>query len=140
MKGLAIDDIESREWRLAYEVARGTSTPEAAESCGVSQCTVYRRYHDPEFMALVKQLRGKMIDRAIGRLADQFAEAADKLVEIMQGDHPARLQLDAAKALLSLGGDFTLRMQLEELHERIAAIEKGDHAVNQLTVEATRRD
>ena len=51
---------------LAAELAARHKVADAAKAARVSKLTVYRRLRDPEFSAMVQQIRGEMVSDAVG--------------------------------------------------------------------------
>ena len=102
-----------KDVNLALALAAGASTAEAAAQCGVSQRTVQRQLLDPQFRKLVYDLRDQYLSRALGRMADSMAAAAEKLVALLQSDKPG-VQLRTARAILSLGLRLHASVQTEQ--------------------------
>jgi hypothetical protein len=67
-------------------------------------------------------LRAEVISHAVGILADNMAESADVLRQLLAEDVKATVRLGAARANLELG--FKLR-ESTELEERLAALERA---------------
>jgi hypothetical protein len=106
---------------LALAVASGQTLREAAAAAGVGERTATRRWADPAFRRRVGELRGEMVSKALGRMADGMADAADKLRALLAAAPPT-VQLGAARALLELG--VKLRESVE-LEERVADLERS---------------
>lgn len=87
---------------IALALAAGDGTESAAGKTGVSQRTVQRKLGRPNFRRLVADLRGELIARALGRLADNMTRAADALAALLDCED-VRVRLRAIRALLSLG-------------------------------------
>jgi len=101
-------------------LAVGTSASEAARQTGISLSTVNRRLADPDFRRFVAQLRGQMLERALGRVTDSMSKAADTLAGQLDASEPA-IRIRAARALLSLG----LRLHdAVDIVERIRQVEE----------------
>ena len=107
---------------LAGLLAAGLTLKEAAEQAGVSERTARRRWHDPRFLAHVRQLQADMVSQALGRTVDGMSEAAQELRRLMKEASKDAVKLGAAKALIELG--VRLRENLE-LEARIAALEQA---------------
>jgi transposase len=60
---------------LAAALAAGQKIEDAAAQAGVSASTAYRRLRSPPFRQRVDELRGRMVEATVGRLADLGAEA-----------------------------------------------------------------
>jgi hypothetical protein len=97
-----------------------TRLREAARAAGVGERTAGRRAADPGFRRRVAELRAEMVARALGRMADGMATAADTLRALLGADSE-NVRLGAARALLELG--VKLRESVE-LQERLQALEK----------------
>jgi hypothetical protein len=104
---------------LALGVATGKSLREAAAAAGIGERTATRRWADPAFRRRVAELRGDMVARSLGRLADGMADAADTLRALLRAEGDS-VRLGAARALLELG---TKLREGVELEERLAALE-----------------
>jgi HEAT repeat protein len=104
---------------LALAVASGQSLRDAAGAAGVSERTAARRWADAAFRRRVSALRGDMVQRCVGRMADGMAEAADVLRQLLKADSES-VRLGAARSLLELG--VKLR-EAAELAERIGELE-----------------
>jgi hypothetical protein len=105
---------------LALALAAGDSIADAAGKAGLSERTVYRRLADPAFRQRTQTLRGEMIGRALGRMADGMAEAGDVLRTLLGPDVPPSVRLGACRAMLELG--VKLRDSVE-LESRLSALE-----------------
>jgi hypothetical protein len=104
---------------LALALATGQTLRAAAEATGIGQRTVTRRWADPDFRRRVGELRAEMTSRALGRMADGMADAADMLRQLLSAESES-VRLGAARSLLELG--VKLRESVE-LEERLAALE-----------------
>jgi hypothetical protein len=110
-------DASEKDVVFALALASGTTTAAAAVQTGVSRRTLERRLAEPEFRRLVADLRGQLVARALGRLADTMTRAADALAGLL--DTPDdRVRLRAARAVLSLGTRLRDSVDLtERVHE-----------------------
>jgi hypothetical protein len=106
---------------LALALAAGLTVDAAAERAGVSVRTAHRRLADAAFRRRVGELRGHMVTRALGKLADGMTEAGDVLRALLGPDTPPAVRLGACRAMLELG--VKLRESVE-LQERLAALER----------------
>jgi hypothetical protein len=105
---------------LAAALAAGLTVDAAATRAGVSQRTAHRRLAEPDFRRRVAELRGGMVERALGRAARGMSAAADRLRRLLKAKSES-VQLGAAKALLEL--TVKLRESVE-LEARITALEQ----------------
>jgi methylaspartate ammonia-lyase len=102
-------------------LARGLSKADAAAGAGVGERTVYRWLDDDAFRAAISRERGRLLERAIGRLADHAADAANVLGKLANDEEtPPAVRVSAARALLEHA--VKLRDSLE-IEERLAAVE-----------------
>lgn len=111
---------------LLLALATGATINEAAERAGCSARTVSRRLADRQFARQVSTLRGQLFAVAVGRLCNNAALAADKLVALLDCGQ-AHIEFAAARAVLELG---TKLREAGELEERLAALEHGALSVN----------
>jgi HEAT repeat protein len=100
-------------------LAAGQTARDAAQAAGIGERTAARRMADPAFRTRVSQLRGEMVTRALGRLADGMAEAAETVRALLQAESES-VRLGAARSLLELGNKLRESVELEE---RLAALE-----------------
>jgi len=105
---------------LALAVASGQTLRDAAQTARVGERTATRRWADADFRRRVAHLRGDMVQRSLGRMADGMAEAADVLRKLLAAESES-VRLGAARSLLELG--VKLRESVE-LEERLADLER----------------
>jgi len=99
---------------LAVALATGQSVRDAATAVGISERTAYRRVADTDFQRMLRQLRGEMVDSAIGKLSSSMAAAAAILSELLN-DNDANIRFKAAVKLLEIGfkADEHARLEAE---------------------------
>src|SRR5262245_10582637 len=83
-------------------VASGKSVREAAALADISERTGTRRMADPHFRGLVSDLRSRMVQQALGRLAEASTEAADTLRALLRAEGET-VRLGAARSILEIG-------------------------------------
>jgi HEAT repeat protein len=105
---------------LALALASGQTLRAAAAAVGVGERTATRRWADAAFRRHVSELRGDMVGRALGRMADGMSEAADVLRQLLAAESET-VRLGAARSLLELG--VKLRESVE-LEARLQALEE----------------
>src|SRR5262245_48045710 len=105
---------------LLMALASGQTIRDAAQAAGIGERTATRRWADPEFQRRVFQLRGDMVCRSLGRLADGMSEAADVLRQLLAAESET-VRLGAARSLLDLGNKLH---ESVELANRVAELEK----------------
>jgi hypothetical protein len=88
---------------LLLAMAAGQTVRDAARSAGIGERTATRRVADPDFRRQVGELRSEMVARALGKMADGMAEAAETLRALLALDTRPTVRLGAARALLELG-------------------------------------
>jgi hypothetical protein len=101
-------------------VATGNTLRDAALAVGIGERTAARRWADPDFRRRVSELRGEMVGRALGRMADGMNDAADELRRLL-GARSEPVRLGAARSLLELC--VKLR-ETVELEQRLASLEE----------------
>jgi hypothetical protein len=106
---------------LALALAAGQTLRDAAAAAGIGERTATRRWTDAAFRRRVALLRGDMVGRALGRMADGMAEAAGVLRALLAADTPPAVRLGAARSLLELG--VKLR-EAVELEARLSSLEE----------------
>jgi hypothetical protein len=105
---------------LAIALASGQTLREAAIAARIAERTAARRWADVAFRRRVCELRGEMMGRAVGRMAEGMTAAADELRALLAAKSEA-VRLGACRAMLELG--VKLR-ETTELQERLAALEQ----------------
>lgn len=123
---MAGDGRSNADEALALALAAGKTLREAAKIASVGERTAARRWADPSFRSLVTELRGEVVERAIGRMADGMTEAADELRRLLKKARSETVRLGAARSLLEL----TVKLRdAVELERRLTALE-GRHREN----------
>jgi len=105
---------------LALAVASGQTLRDAAAANGIGERTATRRRADAAFRRRVAELRGDMVGRALGKMADGMADAADVLRQLLAAGTPPAVRLGAARSLLERG---TKLRESVELETRLAELE-----------------
>jgi transposase-like protein len=100
---------------LALALAAGQTLRDAAQAVGIGERTATRRWADADFRRRVADLRGAMVERAMGRMADAMTEAADTLRQLLHAEAES-VRLGAARGILELA------IKLRESVENAAAI------------------
>jgi len=88
---------------LAMAIASGRTLTEASSMAGVSRRTAQRRLSDAGFNRCVAEMRRELVQRALGRLSDGMAEAADVLRALLKSESEG-IRLSASRGLLEIGG------------------------------------
>lgn len=105
---------------LLIALASGQTIQTAAQTAGVSERTASRRMRDPAFRRRLADIRGQMLSRAAGKLAEVAAGAVDCLQQLLLANSEA-IRLGASRAVLELA--VRLR-ESEEFAMRLAALEQ----------------
>jgi hypothetical protein len=109
---------------LALALAGGQTLRAAAEAAKVAERTATRRMADPAFRQRVAELRGDMVQRSLGRMAEGMSEAADVLRQLLAARSES-VRLGAARSLLELGvklrESVELEQRLRDLEEHLGA-------------------
>ena len=108
---------------LLLALAGGQTLRDAAASAGIGERTATRRVAEPEFRRRVAELRGEMVGRALGRMADGMTDAADTLRALLQAEGES-VRLGAARSILELGNKLRESVELEE---RLSALERRNN-------------
>lgn len=112
----------NREAALAALLRTG-SVSAAAKETKIGETTLWRWLQDPDFQREYKQARKVAMETAIQSLQAGAAEAVQCLRDIMADEEAsASAKVSAAKTVLETAIKLT---ELEELSERVAAIEKA---------------
>ena len=114
---------------LLLALASGAGAAGAARQAGCSERTVRRRLVDATFRQRVHEMRGELVQSAVGRLAQLGTIAADELLRLIQEGKDDHVKLGACRAALGymLAGhsNETLARQVEQLRQQMEEIENG---------------
>ncbi len=111
--------------KLALAVASGQSIVKWARAQGIGVRTAHTWAKDPAFRSQVAELRGRLLDRAIGVLARRVAANAAEINRLASKAESEAVRLAAARAgiadLLGASRFVELRAEVEELKRELAA-------------------
>lgn len=107
---------------LAVEVAGGSTIREAAAAVGCSESVAYHLSSSTEFRQRVNEIRSEITAGAVGSLTAGARQAVETL-RVLLSNEEASVQLQAAKAILSLVGPLS---ELGELRSRLDALEQAN--------------
>jgi hypothetical protein len=120
---------ESADDQLALLVARGKTVRDAAAEIGMPERTAYRRSTEPEFQAKVRSFRRAMVEETLGVLTAEGVEAAKTLGQLQrpgttppaadETETPAGVRVQAARAILDLGGKYRQELDYDERLRRL---------------------
>ena len=111
---------KSADDALVATLAGGVTVQAAAQRCGVSERTIFRRLQDSGFKQRIANARAGMLERALGQLSTGAAEAAVVLRKLLRSKADS-IRLQAARTILELGN--RLRENVEQEH-RLRALEE----------------
>lgn len=115
--------LTPKQEAVALALAAGSTYEEAGRKAGAGVTTIKRWLSEnPALPARVRELRVEMTARALGKLIDGMASAADTLGYLSRKAKNEMTRLGAARALLELAVKMRESIELEE---RIAALESG---------------
>src|SRR5262245_4600726 len=121
VNGAVNGTLPPKQEAAALALAKGCSETEAARESGAGERTISTwKATDPACRARVQALRAEMTSRALGRLVEGMASAADTLGYLSRKAKSEQVRLGAARALLELA--LKVR-ETTELEARIAALE-----------------
>jgi hypothetical protein len=113
--------LSPKQEAAALSLAVGRTIEDAAGESGAGSRTIRTWLRDePAFPRRVSELRAEMTARAVGRLADGMASAADTLGYLCRKARSETVRLGAARALLELGNKLRESVELED---RLTALE-----------------
>lgn len=121
--GPEIGELSPKQEAAALALAAGHPLRVAAKQSGAGERTIKTWSATvPGFGRRVAELRADMTSRALGRLADGMAGAADTLGFLSRKGKSETVRLGAARAILELGSKLREAVEMEA---RIAALEAG---------------
>ena len=126
---IEIESISSRQDKVALALASGKTNAEAARVCEVGPVTVYRWLKQPAFVQRIEELRHRLVDQAIGRLADMMGGvAADRLLKLFDSKNEA-VRLSAIKLTFDLFIGITNTTEMKgQLQALLAQLEQAEAA------------
>ncbi len=104
---------------LVAALAAGMTVKDAADAAGVRERTAHRRLEDAGFRREVAGARARLVEHALGQLADASAEAVTTLRALLHAEGESA-RLGAARSILELG---TKLRESVEFEARIARLE-----------------
>jgi len=121
--GPGFGELTPKQEAAALALAAGHPLRVAAKQSGAGERTIKTWSATvPAFGRRIAELRAEMTGRALGRLADGMAGAADTLGFLSRKGKSETVRLGAARAVLELGNKLREAVELEA---RIAALEAG---------------
>jgi hypothetical protein len=109
----------AKQERLALLLASGRTIKASAKEIKVGERTAYTWLADARYRALVAALRGRLLDEAVGRLADAAGKAVATLCDLLD-DRSSNVRVRAALGVL----DTLLKVREHvEFEGRLARLE-----------------
>jgi hypothetical protein len=104
----------------ALALASGKTYKAAAKRAGIGERTLYRWARQPGFKRRVGELRGRLVNAAVGRLSKSMGAAAGVLRTLLKSEDED-VKFKAARAVLELG---TKIREAAEIEDRLADLER----------------
>jgi transposase len=124
MQGNAdLNELSSKQKRVAELLAAGATRREAATQAGVSERVIYNWLNNESFRAYVRAEQSRLRGELLSVLRRGVMKAVQVLEAALDCDDENR-KLLAARALLSAGARFLALMETAELHEKVEQIER----------------
>lgn len=121
-----VEPEQSADDLLAATLAAGKSYKEAAERCGVSPATVYRRMCDPSFRLRVAAHRRHAVGVALNQISAALSDAVATLHLIAQdAEEESAVRVRASDLLIQHLLKLEERHTLEERLARLEALSGG---------------
>jgi hypothetical protein len=112
----------AKQERLALLLASGKGIKAAAGDVAIGERTAHTWLDNPNFRVFVAELRGRILDEAVGRLVDSTTRAVETLVCLLDTGADG-IRLRAAIGIL----ESTIRLREHaELERRVASLEVAD--------------
>jgi hypothetical protein len=123
--------LTPRQEAAALALAKGCTVLVAARESGAAERTIKLWTATlPAFTRRITELRSEMTSRALGRLVDDMASAADTLGYLARKGKSETVRLGAARAVLELGQKLRENIELEQ---RIAVLEANQPSTGRRT-------
>jgi hypothetical protein len=107
---------------LALAIATGRTVRAWAKEHDVPERTAYKWARSPEVRKMVRRIRRRAIDRAVGRLSRHAAAAADQIAKLAKGALSEAVRFQAARAVLA---DLMNVSNYAALEDRITQLERA---------------
>jgi hypothetical protein len=116
---------QDQRYQFAVAMAMGQKVSVWAKKNGVPRRTCYDWIQTPEHKAVVREIRRRAFDRAIGHFARNVTKAADQIAILATHADSQSVQLQAARVLLreslNVRDHVDLEDQLENIERRLDA-------------------
>lgn len=112
------DPWNPKQERLAAMIAAGRSIKAAAAEIEIGERTAHSWLADPRYRTFVAELRGRMMDESVGRLAEATSEAVGTLKALLN-DGSSNVRLRAATSILDVAVKLREHVELDARMLRI---------------------
>jgi len=120
--------LTSRQHRAVQSLITGTSISDAAKQANIHERTLYRWLQEEQFQSAVRRARQLSLTQLATHLQHMAGRAAGTLDEIMEDKNATSAsRVSAARYTMDM---FYKAATLEDIMERLMAIEKGQKAEN----------
>ena len=104
----------------ALSLAAGHSVAESARIAGVASRTIRRRLAQPDYRAVVSDLRTRILDQAVGMLVHASTQAVVTLIDLLTA-RSEHVRLGASRSILEYSQSMSENL---ETRERLANLER----------------
>lgn len=117
---------QSRRERAILALLEQSSVERAAQAAGIHPSTLWRWLKQPEFEQALRQAHQQAYSRAIGRLRQGASAAVGTVFRIMTAPGSSdNNRLGAAKYVINKSGNTAELEALEDLQQRVTAMERS---------------
>jgi hypothetical protein len=116
-----------KQERVALLIASGKAIKDAAAECGAGERTAHTWLEDPAYRTLIAELRGRLMNQALGKLADAAGEAVGVLRASLADANPnvrLRAAVSILDGLMKMREHVELAEQLADAQRRLAEHER----------------
>lgn len=119
-----ISDLErARHEQLAVALMEHSSIEAAGKACGLSRPTTFRRLKDPQFLAVLRDVRERTAAASLAKLHRLVGKALGVIEGALDDTSAPQPRIAAALKLL----DVALRLvELDNIEGRVARLEQQD--------------
>jgi len=120
-----VDGLTPKQHKALAALLSEPTVTAAAANVGIGERTLHTWLHEPTFADAYTALRHEAVGLAVGRLQRATGIAVDALIDVLDTEYtpaPAAVRVSAAKVII----EYAIRFrELDELENRIAALENG---------------
>jgi len=112
-------DLTTKQFRAIHAILQTTSIKKAAEKARVSEASIYRWQHKPEFKAELDRRRLELFNEGLNLLKLSTKKAALRLLEFLNGEDKSASRWAAREIL-----NFAIRAaELQDIEQRLERLE-----------------